>query len=63
MPTLPARNADVLITMDGGRREPRNAGLYAENGKPVVRDGEIVTLDMKPVIATHNRSAAKLLED
>ena len=33
MPTLLARNADVLVTMDGGRRELKNAGLYAENGK------------------------------
>jgi len=32
MPTLLARNADVLVTMDGGRRELRNAGLYAEDG-------------------------------
>ena len=32
MPTLLARNADVLVTMDGGRRELTNAGLYAEDG-------------------------------
>ena len=32
MPTFLARNADVLVTMDGGRRELRNAGLYAEDG-------------------------------
>jgi 8-oxoguanine deaminase len=32
MPTLLARNADVLVTMDGRRRELKNAGLYAENG-------------------------------
>src|SRR6266567_8073001 len=32
MPTLLARNADVLVTMDGKRRELKNAGLYAEDG-------------------------------
>jgi 8-oxoguanine deaminase len=32
MPTLLAKNADVLVTMDGQRRELKNAGLYAENG-------------------------------
>lgn len=32
MTTLLAKNADVLVTMDGARRELRNAGLYAENG-------------------------------
>ena len=32
MPTLLARNADVLVTMDGTRRELKNAGLYAEDG-------------------------------
>jgi 8-oxoguanine deaminase len=30
------------------------------NGKSVVTDGEIATLDMRPVIATHNRCAAAL---
>lgn len=32
MPTLLARNADVLVTLDGQRRELRNAGLYAVDG-------------------------------
>src|SRR5260370_18237877 len=32
MATLLARNAEVLVTMDGQRRELKNAGLYAENG-------------------------------
>jgi cytosine/adenosine deaminase-related metal-dependent hydrolase len=32
MSTLLAKNADVLVTMDGGRRELKNAGIYAENG-------------------------------
>ena len=32
MATLLAKNADVLVTMDGGRRELKNAGLYAEDG-------------------------------
>jgi 8-oxoguanine deaminase len=32
MPTLLARNADVLVTMDGARRELRGAGLYAVDG-------------------------------
>jgi cytosine/adenosine deaminase-related metal-dependent hydrolase len=32
MPTLLAKNADVLVTMDGDRREIRNAGLFARDG-------------------------------
>src|SRR6266436_5773300 len=32
MATLLAKNAEVLVTMDGQRRELRNAGLYAEDG-------------------------------
>ncbi len=32
MGTLLAKNADVLVTMDGRRRELRNAGLFARDG-------------------------------
>ena len=32
MATLLAKNADVLVTMDGQRRELRNAGLFARDG-------------------------------
>ncbi len=32
MGTLLAKNADVLVTMDGQRRELRNAGLFARDG-------------------------------
>ena len=32
MTTVLARNAEVLVTMDGEGRELKNAGLYAENG-------------------------------
>jgi 8-oxoguanine deaminase len=32
MPTLLAKNAEVLVTMDGKRRELKNAGLYAQDG-------------------------------
>jgi 8-oxoguanine deaminase len=32
MPTLLAKNASVLVTMDGARRELREAGLYAVDG-------------------------------
>lgn len=32
MPTLLARNAEILVTMDGTRRELKGAGLYAEDG-------------------------------
>jgi cytosine/adenosine deaminase-related metal-dependent hydrolase len=31
--TLLARNADVLVTMDGGRREIRGGGLFARDGR------------------------------
>jgi cytosine/adenosine deaminase-related metal-dependent hydrolase len=32
MPTLLARNADMLVTMDDGRRELSNAGLFVRDG-------------------------------
>jgi hypothetical protein len=32
MSTLLAKNAEVLVTMDGQRRELKNAGIYAEEG-------------------------------
>ncbi|MGB4335777.1 MAG: hypothetical protein WBJ41_13160 [Chromatiaceae bacterium] len=32
MKTLLAKNADLLVTMDGERRELNNASLYAEDG-------------------------------
>src|SRR5688572_13519573 len=32
MPTLLAKNADVLVTMDAQRRELPNAGLFARDG-------------------------------
>jgi 8-oxoguanine deaminase len=32
MKTLLAKNADLLVTMDGERRELKNASLYAEDG-------------------------------
>jgi cytosine/adenosine deaminase-related metal-dependent hydrolase len=41
---------------------PQQARHTVVHGKPIVRDGEIVTMDMRPVIATHNRCAARLLE-
>ena len=45
MPTLLAKNAEVLVTMDGKRRELKNAGLYAEDGmiKKVGPDEELPT--------------------
>lgn len=32
MPTLLAKNAEILITMDCQRRELKNAGVCGENG-------------------------------
>ncbi len=32
MPTLLVRNASVVVTMDGQRREINNGGLFARNG-------------------------------
>ncbi len=32
MATLLAKNADVVVTMDGQRRELKNAGLFARDG-------------------------------
>jgi len=34
--------------------------LTVIHGKVVVRDGEIVTVDLKPVIETHNRCAFEM---
>ena len=36
---------------------PQSAKFTVINGKVIVRDGEVVTVDMKPVIDTHNRCA------
>lgn len=41
---------------------PQPARTTVINGRLVVKDGEIVTMDMAPVVATHNRLAAKLAE-
>ena len=39
---------------------PQSAKFTVINGKVIVRDGEVVTMDMKPVIATHNRCAFEM---
>src|ERR1700722_19555850 len=43
MSTLLAKNAEVLVTMDGQRRELKNAGIYAEGGfiKQIGLNGEL----------------------
>jgi 8-oxoguanine deaminase len=41
---------------------PQSAHHTVINGRSVVKDGVIVTMDMGSVIATHNRCAARLLE-
>jgi cytosine/adenosine deaminase-related metal-dependent hydrolase len=41
---------------------PQTARHTVINGRQIVADGNIVTLDMQPVIATHNKCAAGLLE-
>ena len=43
MPTLLAKNAEVLVTMDGQRRELKNAGIYVEGGfiKQIGQTGEL----------------------
>ena len=53
MPTLLARDADLLVTMDNGRRELHNAGLFVRDGiieqvgptEELPRDADVV-LDM-----------------
>ena len=39
---------------------PQSAKFTIINGKVIVRDGEVVTMDMKPVIETHNRCASEM---
>jgi len=39
---------------------PQNAKFTVINGKVIVRDGEIITVDMNPVIETHNRCAFEM---
>lgn len=39
---------------------PQTAKYTVINGQVVVRDGEVVTLDLKPVIETHNRCATAM---
>src|SRR6202043_2378059 len=43
MSTLLAKNAEVLVTMDGQRRELKNAGIYIEEGfiKQIGLNGEL----------------------
>jgi cytosine/adenosine deaminase-related metal-dependent hydrolase len=41
---------------------PQQARTTVINGKIVVKDGEIATMDMRPVVATHNRCAARMAE-
>jgi cytosine/adenosine deaminase-related metal-dependent hydrolase len=41
---------------------PQTARHTVINGRSVVKDGAIATMDMAPVIATHNKCAARLLE-
>jgi 8-oxoguanine deaminase len=41
---------------------PQTARHTVINGRQVVAEGKIVTMDMQPVIATHNKCAARLLE-
>ena len=40
---------------------PQRARHTVVHGRPIVRNGRIVTLDMQPVIAEHNRHAERLL--
>ena len=81
-PTLLVRNADVLVTMDGERREirgadlagglhdpvaalvlcaPQRASWVAVNGRVVVEEGRIATVDMGLVLERHNRLARELV--
>lgn len=39
---------------------PQGAKYTVVHGKIVVRDGQVVTVDMKPVIETHNRCALEI---
>src|SRR5258707_1129921 len=39
---------------------PQSAKLTVINGKVIVRDGEVITMDMKRVIETHNRCASEM---
>jgi 8-oxoguanine deaminase len=43
MSTLLAKNSEVLVTMDGQRRELKNAGIYVEEGfvKQIGLNGEL----------------------
>ena len=47
MATLLVKNAEVLVTMDGARRELRGAGLYAEDG--IIQ--QVGTMDELPASA------------
>jgi 8-oxoguanine deaminase len=73
----PGRCADFFtldletIPMAGGLADPVAAVVFCAphrarhtvvHGRPVVRDGEVITLDMQPVVREHNRHAAKLLQ-
>src|SRR5829696_6679190 len=42
---------------------PQQARTTVINGKVVVRDGEIVTMDRGPIVETHNRCAVQLANE
>jgi hypothetical protein len=56
--TLLVRNADVLVTMEGQRREIRGGGL---DGRVVVEDGRLGPVDLGSLVERHNRIARRLV--
>jgi cytosine/adenosine deaminase-related metal-dependent hydrolase len=42
---------------------PQTAKFTVINGEVIVRDGEVVTVDMKPVIETHNCCAFEMAKE
>ena len=53
----------VVIQINVGLEDFRFLQRIRINGKVVVRDGEIVTMDMGPVVETHNRCAFQLANE
>ena len=61
--TMLVKNADVLVTMDAARREIlcAPAGVVID-GKIVVKEARLTTVDVPVLIAARNRLARALVQ-
>jgi 8-oxoguanine deaminase len=58
--TMLVKNAVVLVTMDEQRREIKDGGLFID-GRVIVKQGIVTTLDLPQVIEKKDRIARELV--